>query len=102
MGVSYCSIKLDQNSSTCTLICLQGNPAREEEGNLKSVAAALDFFGDGVAVEEDRAGRKREKPDPEKRCLGKRKRERGSSTMGEGSVMPWMVPPIEVHSFRRI
>lgn len=77
---------------TLVLICLQGNPAREEQESFKSVAAALDFFGDGVTVEEDRAGRKREKPDPEKRHLGKRKRERGSSTMGEGSVMPWMVP----------
>lgn len=53
---------------------MQRNPAREEQGSFKSVAAALDFFGDGVTVEENRAGRKREKTDAEKR---KRKRERG-------------------------
>ena len=49
----------------------------EKQGNLKSVAAALDFFGDGVTAEERRAGKKRGKKDPEKKCLGKRKRERG-------------------------
>ena len=58
-------------------LCLKGNPAREEQGNLKSVAAALDFFGDGVTAEERRAGKKREKKDREKKRLGKRKRERG-------------------------
>ena len=51
------------------------NPAREEQG--KSVAAALDFFGDGVAAEERRARKRREKKDKEKRRLGKRKQERG-------------------------
>ena len=75
MGTSYCGIKLDRNSSTCTLLVLQGNPAREEQ--VKSVAAALDFFGDGVAAEERRAGKRREEKDKEKRGLGKRKRERG-------------------------
>ena len=56
-------------------LCLQVNPAREEQG--KSVAVALDFFGDGVAAEERRAGKRKEKKDKEKRRLSKRKRERG-------------------------
>ena len=44
---------------------------------MKSVAAALDFFGDGVTAEERRTGKRREKKDKEKRGLGKRKQERG-------------------------
>ena len=73
----YGDVVLLRQSGYMHTLCLQGNPAREEQGNLKSVAAALDFFGDGVTAEEKRTGKKREKKDQEKKRLGKRKRERG-------------------------